>query len=136
MKSKILFIGSQCVKRQSQDLACEYETFFLTQLIWQWSKNPIKVMWCRFQQWFGTFTLFLVEGFSEMVLFRHLSNHVFGVRNFGNTKPMRVILFFKTFKFEIDFKNADKNREKFFSFSDNSIWIGIVKLSLFTTGYI
>ena len=40
----------------------------------------------------------LVEGFSETGLFRHLSNYVFGVRNFDFTKSMRVIFFFKMFK--------------------------------------
>ena len=39
----------------------------------------------------------------------------FGVRNFGNTSAMRVILFFsKCLKFKLDFKNAKKNREKYF----------------------
>ena len=40
----------------------------------------------------------LVEGSSETGLFRHLSNYVFGVRNFDLTKSMRVIFFFKMFK--------------------------------------
>ena len=40
----------------------------------------------------------LVEGSSETGLFRHLSNYVFGVRNFDFTKSMRVIFFFKMFK--------------------------------------
>ena len=58
----------------------------------------IKVMWCRFQQCLGTFTVFLVEGSSNMWLFRHLSNYAFGVSNFGNTKAMRIIFSSKTFK--------------------------------------
>ena len=41
----------------------------------------------------------------------------------------------KRSKFEIHFKNAAKNWEKVFCFSDNCIWIGIVKLSLLRTGY-
>ena len=64
----------------------------------------IKVLWCRFQQCLGTFTILLVEASSETGLFRHLSDYVFGVR-------------------------------KIFSFWDNCIWIGIVKLSLLRTGY-
>ena len=51
----------------------------------------IKVMSCRFEQSFDMFTMFLVEEFSETGLFRHLSNHVFEVRNFGNKKAVRVI---------------------------------------------
>ena len=47
--------------------------------------------------------MLLVEGSYEMGLFRHLSNHVLGVRNFGNTKSMRVIFFFQTFKISATF---------------------------------
>ena len=98
--------------------------------------NMKKGLWCRLQHCLRTFTMFLVEGSSETWLFRHLSNHVFGVRNFGNTKAARVIFFFsKCSKFSLDFKNAAKNWEKLFSFRDNCIWIGIVKLSLLRTGY-
>ena len=42
---------------------------------------------------------------------------------------------YKYSKFNVDFKNAAKNSQKVFSFSDNCIWIRIVKLSLLTTGY-
>ena len=38
-------------------------------------------------------------------------------------------------KLNIHFKNAGNNSENVFSFWDNCIWIGIVKLSLFRTGY-
>ena len=38
-------------------------------------------------------------------------------------------------KFNLDFKNATKNWEKKFCFSDNYIWIGMVKLPLLRTGY-
>ena len=41
----------------------------------------------------------------------------------------------KCSKFKIRFKNAAKNSENFFCFSDNCIWIGIVRLSLLRTGY-
>ena len=44
--------------------------------------------------------MLLVEGFSEIGLFRHLSKHVFTVRNFGNTKAVRVIFFSEMFKIE------------------------------------
>ena len=40
----------------------------------------------------------LVEGYSETILFRDLSDHVIGGRNFENRKSMRVIFFFKIFK--------------------------------------
>ena len=47
---------------------------------------------------FGPFTMLLVEGYSETILFRDLSDHVIGGRNFENRKSMRVIFFFKIFK--------------------------------------
>ena len=51
----------------------------------------IKELCCRFQQCVGTFTIFLVEASSEMGLFRHLSDYVFGVLHFGNAKAVSVI---------------------------------------------
>ena len=41
----------------------------------------------------------------------------------------------KCLKFNPDLKNAGKNWENVFSFLDNCIWIGIVKLSLWRTRY-
>ena len=95
----------------------------------------IKARWSRFQQWLGPFTILLVEASSATRLFRHLSDYVFGVYNFENTKAMRVFLFPKRSKFQLDFKKAAKMRVKVFSFWDNCIWIGIVKFSLLRTGY-
>ena len=89
-----------------------------------------------FQQFFGhVYHILLVEGSSETGLFRHLSNHVFRVRNFGNTKAVRVIFFFKTFKIYSRFPKCSKKFKKVFCLWDNCIWIDIVKLSLLTTGY-
>ena len=98
IRNRTLFIGSQYVNKQTQNLACQSERIFPTQLTWQWPMNMIKVMWCIFQQCLGTFTMLFLEGSSEMGLFRHLSDYVLGVRNFENTKCMRVIFFFKIFK--------------------------------------
>ena len=97
--------------------------------------NMIKVLWCRFQQCLGTFTILLFQASSETGPFRHLDIHVFTLRNFGNTKAVRVIFFSKCSKFQIYFENSAKNLEKVFCFSDNCIWIGIVKLSLLRRGY-
>ena len=41
----------------------------------------------------------------------------------------------KCSKFNIDLQNAAKNSEQFFCFSDNWLWIVILKLSLLRTGY-
>ena len=98
--------------------------------------NLIKVLRCRFQHCLDTFTMLLVEGFSQTGLFRHLSDHDSGVRNIGYTKSVRVVFFFWQYlKLIADFKNLAKNSENIFCFWDNCIWIGIVKLSLLRTGY-
>ena len=47
---------------------------------------------------FGRFTILPVEASFETALFRYLSYNVFGVRNFKNTKFMRVIFLLKIFK--------------------------------------
>ena len=52
----------------------------------------------RFEISSGTFTILLVKRSSKTRFFRHLSNHVLRVRNFGNTKPVRVIFFLKMSK--------------------------------------
>ena len=80
-------------------MACQYERLFPTELTRDLSMNMIKVISCIFQQCLGMFAMLLVEGSSKTELFRHLSNHVLEVINFGNTKPMMVIFLFKTFKF-------------------------------------
>ena len=84
----------------------------------------------RFQQCLVPLTMLVVEGSSETWLFRDLFSHVFRVPNFGNTSAMRVIFFFNFLKFNLDFKIAEKNSENVFCFSDNSIWIGCLELSL------
>ena len=95
-----------------------------------------KVLWYRFQQCLGAFTILFFEASCETRLFRHLSDHDFGVGNFGNTKALRVLFFLKAFKISDRFQKCTKNSEKVFSFWDNCIWIGIVKLSLWRTRYL
>ena len=95
----------------------------------------LKVLWRWFEKCCSTFTKLLVKWSSEMGLFRHLSDHVFGVSNFRNTKSMTVIFFSKYLKFIVDFKNAAKKWAKVFYFWDNCIWISIIKLFLLRRGY-
>ena len=59
----------------------------------------------------------------------------FGVRNFGNTEAMRVILFWKCSKFDVDLKNANENWGKVFCFSDKCIWVVCIELSLLRREY-
>ena len=97
--------------------------------------NMIKLLWCRFQRCLSKFTMFLVRGFSQAGLFRHLSEYILRVRNLKITKSMRASLLSKCSKFHLDFKNAAQNSVEVSSFWDNCIWIGIVKLSLLRRGY-
>ena len=53
--------------------------------------------------------MLLVEGLGETGVFRDLSDHAFGVRNFGNTKTIRLTFFSKYLKFNLNFKNAAEN---------------------------
>ena len=93
----------------------------------------LKVLWCRFRQCLDTFTILLIEASSEAGLFRHLSDYVFGVRNFENTNLWGSFFDSKYLRFNLDFKNGVKNWQKAFCFSDNWIRIGVVKFSLWRT---
>ena len=89
-----------------------------------------------FQKWLGPFTMLLFQGYSEAILFGYLSNRILNVRNFGNTLAMSVIFFFVCSKFDLDFKNGDKNWEKRFCFWDNCISIGCCKYCLLRAEYL
>ena len=109
---KKLFL-SWIIASELVSLICPYEeqfTFHRQPIV-----NMIKVLWCGFQQCLGMFTMLLVEGSSETGLFRYFSNHVFGVHNFGTTKAVRVIYYFKMFKIYAGFQKCSKKiRKKFF----------------------
>ena len=97
--------------------------------------NIIKVLWCRFQQCWGTFPMLLVEVSSETALLDiyltpPLDSVISKIQNLW-----RSTFFPKNLKCNLDFKNATKKWEKVFYFWDNIIWIGIVKLSLLRTWY-
>ena len=49
---------------------------------------------------------------------------------------MRVIFFWKSSKFNADWKNAQKNSEKMFCFLDKCLWIVCIHLSLLIREYI
>ena len=58
--------------------------------------------------------MLLIKASSETGLFRHLSEYVFGVRNFENAKSMMVIFFSQYLKFKLYFKKAENNEKKDF----------------------
>ena len=81
----------------------------------------IKLLWCRFEQSLGTFTMLLFESSSVISKIQKL---------WGSS------LFSQHSKFKQDFENAAKKREKVFTLWDYCIWIGITKFSLLRTGYL
>ena len=95
-----------------------------------------KLLSLRLQQCFKPFAMLSVEGSPKTRLFRHFTNHVFRTRKFWKYISYDGHFFWKICKFNIDFKNAKKNSEKFFCFWDNCIWIGCVKLSLLRREYL
>ena len=110
------------VKKQSSDFACHLQRLFASQLHSQWSINMVKELSLTFQQSLGAFTKLLSEGSLETGLFRHWSNKVFLGPSFRKYISNEGHLFFKKCsKFMVDFKNAERNWEKFFSFRDNCI---------------
>ena len=58
----------------------------------------LKVLWFRFQQCLGSFTILHFEESSEMGLFRHLSNHGFGSPQLAKYISYEGHLFLKMFK--------------------------------------
>ena len=58
------------------------------------------------------------------------------VRNFGNTLVMRINLFLKMLKINLDVKNAAWNRENGFHFCNNIMWIGCIKFHIRTGEYL
>ena len=97
----------------------------------------VKVLSSRMQECLGSFTVLLVKVSSERILFRYLSNHVFGTPKFRKYIGYDGHLFFwKCSKFNVDFINEQKNWKKFFYLWDNKIIIGCVKLSLLRREYL
>ena len=76
----------------------------------------VKVALCRFQESLGPFAMFVAEETSITGFYRHLSNHLFRSGNLGNASSMRGIFFWKSAKFNVAFKNAEKRSEKVFGF--------------------
>ena len=73
--------------------------------------------------WNGTFCTYILPRFPECLISE--INQLWGSS-----------FFWKCSKFKVDFKNATKNSEKAFSFWDNCVRIGCVKLSLLRKEYL
>ena len=85
-----------------------------------------QVVWFRLQRCLVPLTMLLVEGhLKQDVLDIYLTTYQ-GTCNFGNTSAMRVMLFLKYWKLNLDVKNAETNSEiVFFSgiiASELAVW--------------
>ena len=68
--------------------------------------------------WSGTFYTFILTRFSQAVA--------------SEINKLWASSFFRKYsKFKLDFENSEKNQEKVFSFWDNCMCVGCIKLSLF-----
>ena len=69
----------------------------------------VNVALCRFQQSLSPFAMFLWKRPFKRDITHIYRVTFFGDGNFGNTSAVRVIFFLKLFKFNVNFKNAEKN---------------------------
>ena len=90
----------------------------------------------RLNQCLGLFTMLPLERSSATELFRHLCNHVFQSQQFPKFISYESHLFGKCSKFDLNLKNAHKNRGKLFGFCHISIWIVCIELSLLRRVYL
>ena len=90
----------------------------------------VKVVWFRFEKLLVPIAMLLVQGSSEMGFFRHILTTFFESVISDMTQLWGTSFFWKCLKFNLEFKIAKRHREIVSCFSDNSIWIGCLKLSL------
>ena len=76
VKRKILVIFSQCVNKQSESFTCHYERLFPTKFHCYLSLNMLKMLLGRLRECLIPFNMLLVEMSSQMIIFRHLPNHI------------------------------------------------------------
>ena len=97
--------------------------------------NMIKGLWCWFQQCFGRFPCCLSKGslkrdFLDIYLTTYSDSII------SEIQKLRGLPFFHNGQNLVEIsKMQQKLATKFFCFWENCVWIGIVKLSLLSTGY-
>ena len=103
----------------------------------QWSIDLVNVVSLIFQQSLGPFTKFLVEGFSDMGVFRQLCNHVFAFLYFHKYISYECHLSFEKVQNLIQISHIQRKiREKKNCFWEICIWIGCTKLPLLRREYL
>ena len=97
----------------------------------------VQVLLFRFQHYFGPFTMLLVEGSSQMGLFRPLSKHVFRSLQVQKYNSYEAHLLFENLQNWIQIsKIQQKIGKMLFCFRDTCIWGWCNKLSLLRRDYL
>ena len=96
---------------------------------WRCCSADFSRVWANLQYCFWKYPLKLE--FLDIYLTTFLESVTLKIQNIWGSS-----FYSKCLKFNVNFKNAEKNREIFFCFWDNCIWIRIFRLSLLRTGYL
>ena len=113
---RILVIGCEYVKKQSQDFRYYQNRIFRGDFLSDWAKYMTKILLCRFKNCFGHLNMLAVHNCSEKGLFRHLTKPLSAVYNLRNKKPLRIIFFFKVFEILYRFGEWKKSEKILFDF--------------------
>ena len=76
----------------------------------------VKVLSFRIQKYLGSFTMLLLQEFSETNILDIYLTKFLGVRKFENTSAMRFNCFLKMLKIKSKFRKLLKKLSKYFSF--------------------
>ena len=110
--NRVLLIGSQCVNKYPYDFKLQSGRTSLNHFSWEWWKNLIKVLSCRFHKCLGPFTCWL----SNDVLKRHFlesrPTEYLTVCIFRKMLAMTIFFFVKMFKIWCRFHKFNKKTEK------------------------
>ena len=109
---------------------------FANYILSEWSKNIIKVLWCRIHKCLGRFNMLTAKWCSGTEIFREWSDQVLTVCNLGNTLRITIIFFSEMFKIWSRFHKWNEKLRKIFRFYNNCLWIGNCKWSQSGTEYL
>ena len=130
LRREYLLLTVNVLKNSPNFLSITKRDFSELKLPSEWSINIVKMLSFRFQHCLIPCTMLFVQGFSEMRLFRHLSNNVFENPQFRKYIGYEGHLFFwKCAKCYLHFKITEK-MAKSFCVLDNCIWNGCFNFSL------
>ena len=108
-------IGSQCVKKHSQDFRYYYDRSFRTEAPSGWPKQITNLLPWRFGQCLGRFNMLTVHMCFNTGLFRNSNNHAFYSVLFRKYIRYEAhLFFFKMFEMLCRFEKRKKDIDKMF----------------------